>query len=96
MKLYMVLDIQMSSELHACFSAHVHQQSTFLQDPSYDPYGFAKVATRTASKESGSAAACAGNVQLFFQTIFQLGQSSSGLAQINQVNPCLAVHWQVH
>ena len=74
----------------------MHQQSTFLQDPSYDPYGFAKVTTRTASSESGAAPACAGNVQKFFQTIFQLGQSSSGLDQINQVSPCSAVHWQVH
>ena len=55
-----------------------------MQDPSYDPYGFAKVATRTASSESGSAAACPGNVQKFFQTLFQLAKTKSGLDQINQ------------
>lgn len=55
-----------------------------LQDPSYDPYGFAKVATRTASSLAGAADACPGLVQKFFQTIFQLAESSSGLDQINQ------------
>lgn len=55
-----------------------------MQDPSYDPYGYAKVATRTASSQAGAAPACSRNVQKFFQTIFQLGQSPSGLDQINQ------------
>lgn len=55
-----------------------------LQDPSYDPYGFAKVATRTASSQAGAAPACSANVQKFFQTLFQLGQSPSGLDQVNQ------------
>ena len=72
------------------------QQSCFLQDPSYDPYGFAKAATRTASSQAGAAPACAGNVQKFFQTIFQLGVSSSGLNQINQVTPRSMVQWQVN
>ena len=31
-----------------------------VQDPSYDPYGYAKVPTRAASAEGGAAAACAG------------------------------------
>ncbi|DBA80617.1 hypothetical protein WJX77_006015 [Trebouxia sp. C0004] len=52
-------------------------------DPSYDPYGFAKVATRAASSEGGSAAACPANVQKFFQTIFSLGASASGRKTIN-------------
>ncbi|DBA69290.1 TPA: hypothetical protein ACH3X2_012961 [Trebouxia sp. C0005] len=52
-------------------------------DPSYDPYGFAKVATRTASSEGGSAAACPANVQKFFQTILSLGASASGRKTIN-------------
>lgn len=55
-----------------------------MQDPSYDPYGFAKVATRTASSEAGSAAACAANVQKFFQTLFQLAPTRAGRVQINQ------------
>ncbi|KAL3145923.1 hypothetical protein ABBQ38_015287 [Trebouxia sp. C0009 RCD-2024] len=53
-------------------------------DPSYDPYGFAKVATQTASSQAGAAPACSANVQKFFQTLFQLGQSPSGLDQVNQ------------
>ncbi len=53
------------------------------QDPSYDPYGFAKVATRAASSEGGSADACPSNVQDFFQTIFSLANTSDGLNQIN-------------
>lgn len=52
-------------------------------DPSYDPYGFAKVATRAASSEGGSAAACPANVQKFFQTIMSLGTSASGRKTIN-------------
>jgi len=54
-----------------------------LQDPSYDPYGFAKVATRAASSEGGSAAACPANVQKFFQTILSLGATASGRKTIN-------------
>ncbi|DBA71821.1 TPA: hypothetical protein ACH3X2_010974 [Trebouxia sp. C0005] len=52
-------------------------------DPSYDPYGFAKVATRAASSEGGSADACPSNVQDFFQTIFSLANTLDGLNQIN-------------
>ncbi len=60
-----------------------------LQDPSYDPYGFAKVATRAASSEGGSAAACPANVQQFFQTIFSLANTPGGLEQINSdMNLC--------
>ena len=59
------------------------------QDPSYDPYGFAKVATRAASSERGSADACPANVQEFFQTIFSLANTSGGLNQINtDMNLC--------
>lgn len=59
------------------------------QDPSYDPYGFAKVATRAASSEGGSADACPANVQEFFQTIFSLANTSDGLNQINtDMNLC--------
>jgi len=54
-----------------------------VQDPSYDPYGYAKVATRAASSEMGSAAACPDNVQKFFKTLFALAKNSSGLDQIN-------------
>ncbi len=60
-----------------------------MQDPSYDPYGFAKVATRAASSEGGSADACPSNVQDFFQTIFSLANTSDGLNQINtDMNLC--------
>ena len=85
----------------ACMRKHIHSmpyiliQPGLLQDPSYDPYGFAKVATRTASSQAGAAAACPGNVQKFFQTIFDLGLSSSGLGQINQVHsslPCALIN----
>lgn len=63
--------------------AHSLTLALTLQDPSYDPYGFAKVATRTASSEGGSAAACPANVQKFFQTILSLGASASGRKTIN-------------
>jgi len=60
-----------------------------VQDPSYDPYGFAKVATRAASSEMGSAAACPENVQNFFKMLFALAKNSSGLNQINtDMNLC--------
>ena len=60
-----------------------------LQDPSYDLYGFAKVATRTASSEAGSAAACPANVQKFFKTIFSLANTRGGFQQINDgLNLC--------
>lgn len=52
-------------------------------DPSYDPYAFGKVATRSASTEGGSAAACAGNVRKFFQTIMSDNHTTSGYQQIN-------------
>ena len=69
--------------------AHSLTLALTLQDPSYDPYGFAKVATRTASSEGGSAAACPANVQKFFQTIFSLANTSDGLNQINtDMNLC--------
>ena len=55
-----------------------------LQDPSYDPYGFAKVATRAASTEGGSAAACVSNVRKFFQTVISMNSTRSGLNQIDQ------------
>ena len=54
-----------------------------MQDPSYDPYAFSKVATRSASTEGGSAAACAGNVRKFFQTIMSDNHTTSGYQQIN-------------
>ncbi len=54
-----------------------------LQDPSYDPYGFAKVATRTASSEGGAAANCPTNVRKFFQTLSSLSDTTTGLKQIN-------------
>ena len=60
-----------------------------VQDPSYDPYGFAKVATRAASTEGGAAAACASNVRKFFQTVISMNSTRSGLSQINQgLNLC--------
>ena len=58
-------------------------QLLLLQDPSYDPYAFAKVATRTASAEGGSAPACADNVRKFFQSIMSDNRTTSGLQQIN-------------
>ena len=60
-----------------------------LQDPSYDIFGFAKIATRTASAEAGAAAACPANVQKFFSTLFARAQTDSGLQQINaDLNLC--------
>lgn len=60
-----------------------------LKDPSYDPYGFAKIATRTASSEAGSAAACPTNVHKFFTTLFARAQTPEGLEQINtDLNLC--------
>ncbi|DBB05210.1 hypothetical protein WJX82_009396 [Trebouxia sp. C0006] len=53
-------------------------------DPSFDPYAFAKVATRTASSEAGSAAACPRNVQSFFKELFALSNNSTGVELINQ------------
>ena len=57
--------------------------SMLVQDPSYDLYGYAKVATRTASSIGGAAAACPANVQAFFKTILSLGETPSGRQQIN-------------
>lgn len=54
-----------------------------MQDPSYDPYGYGKVATRTASSLAGSAAACPGNVQNFFKTIFAMATTPSGITDLN-------------
>ena len=54
-----------------------------VQDPSFDPYAFAKVATRTASSEAGSAAACPLNVQNFFKELFALSNNSTGIKTIN-------------
>ena len=60
-----------------------------MQDPSYDPYGYAKVATRTASSEVGAAAACPANVQAFFKTLFTMAETESGLQDINtQLSLC--------
>ena len=60
------------------------QLSIWLQDASFDPYAFAKVATRTASSEAGSAAACPRNVQSFFKELFALSNNSTGVELINQ------------
>lgn len=60
-----------------------------LQDPSYDIFGYAKIATWTASSQAGSAAACPANVQKFFATLFARAQNPAGLALINQeLNLC--------
>ena len=69
------------SSIHVC-TLHTPWQ-WLLQDPSYDPYGFAKVATFAASSEGGSAAACPTNVQKFFSTMLSLGSSASGRKTIN-------------
>ena len=55
-----------------------------LQDPSFNPFGYARLATRAASSEGGAAAACPSNVQNFFKTIFSMGNSSQGIQQIHQ------------
>lgn len=52
-------------------------------DPSYDPSGYAKVATRTASSLAGAAAACPVNVQNWFKMLFSMAATSSGIEQIN-------------
>lgn len=60
-----------------------------LQDPSYDAFGFAKIATHTASSQAGAAAACPANVQKFFSSLFARAQTFSGLDQINvDLNLC--------
>lgn len=64
-----------------------------VQDPSYDLFGFAKIATRTASSQAGAAAACPTNVQKFFVTLFARAQSPAGLELINtDLNLCLKSH----
>ena len=70
-------------------------ESGIMQDPSYDPYGYYKAATRAATVEGGAASACAPNVQKFFQTVFDLARTSSGLDQIND-NMNLCDDSQVH
>ena len=70
------------SQIQMRFSCKTHLP-LLLQDPSYDPYAFAKVATRSASSEGGSAPACAANVRKFFQTIMSDNHTTSGLQQIN-------------
>lgn len=73
--------------LNACFSFGN------VQDPSYDPFGFAKIATRTASSQAGAAAACPANVQKFFATLFARAQSPAGLDLINSdLNLCPESH----
>lgn len=63
--------------------------STCVQDPSYDPYGYAKVATRTASSVVGAPASCPANVQAFFKTLFTMAETDSGLQDINtQLSLC--------
>lgn len=66
-------------------SNHVilHHLGLSVQDPSYDPYGYAKVVTRAASSIGGSTAACPGNVQKFFKTLFDLAKTQDGFQQIN-------------
>jgi len=59
------------------------QPLIWVQDPSFDPYAFAKVAIRTASSEAGSAAACPLNVQNFFKELFALSNNSTGIKTIN-------------
>lgn len=60
-----------------------------LQDPSFNPFGYARLATRAASSEGGAAAACPTNVQSFFKTIFSMGNSSQGIQRIHQqLNLC--------
>lgn len=72
---------------HALQLAGMHPNTCFsfgyLQDPSYDIFGYAKIATRTASRQAGSAAACPANVQKFFATLFKRAQNSAGLDLIN-------------
>ena len=99
--------------MHALLPADGHSSIPFffgrLQDPSYDIFGYAKIATRTASSQAGSAAACPANVQKFFATLFHRAQSSAGLDLINtdlslcpksyvgsytQVNQTLAKYFQ--
>lgn len=54
-----------------------------MQDPSYDIFGYAKIATWTASSQAGSAAACPANVQKFFATLFNTAQNPAGVDLIN-------------
>ena len=49
-----------NSSMSAWRSVGTSFEDCMVQDPSYDPYGYAKVATRAASAEGGAAAACAG------------------------------------
>ncbi|CAK0734809.1 hypothetical protein CVIRNUC_000484 [Coccomyxa viridis] len=56
--------------------------SYFGEDPPYDAGSFAKIVTRDASKEGGSAPACASNVRQVWRTLFDLGESKKGREKI--------------
>ena len=49
-----------------------------LQDPPYDANSFAKIVTRDASSEAGSAAACVPNMRKGWQILLNGGESESG------------------
>ena len=60
-----------------------------MQDPSYDAFGFAKIATCTASSQAGCASVCPANVQKFFSTLFSRAETLSGRSQIStDLNLC--------
>lgn len=87
MEILLHITVQQCKDKNLLTKQHISLPHTpwqwLLQDPSYDPYGFAKVATRAASSEGGSAAACPANVQKFFSTILSLGSSATGRKQIS-------------
>ncbi|BDA40679.1 Lysosomal Pro-X carboxypeptidase [Coccomyxa sp. Obi] len=52
------------------------------EDPPYDSGSYAKIVTRDASEEGGSAPACASNVRKAWSTLFEMGRNDSGRGKI--------------
>ena len=60
-----------------------------MQDPAYDANSFAKIVTRDASPEAGSAAACVPNMRKGWQVLLNAGDSESGRKLISDaMNLC--------
>ena len=72
-----------------------HDRSVYIerdsvsQDPPYDANSFAKIVTRDASPEAGSAAACVPNMRKGWQVLLNAGGSESGRKLISDaMNLC--------
>ena len=68
-----------------CLGLRVQIKSTAIaQDPPYDDKSFAKIVTRDASLEAGSAAACVPNMRKGWQVLINAGDSESGRKLITE------------